>query len=160
MTRKYSLMLLLLALIVAVVGGPVIAQGQPVTADEINAVAKRLYCPTCENIPLDTCGTSACIDWRAEIGVMLSEGLNEQEIINAFVAQYGERVAATPQDPSLRALSLVTPYVIAFMALGIGIFTFTRWQRNKTGLVTASIPVTQTDADYRARLEHDLQERR
>lgn len=30
-----------------------------VTADQVNAIAKKLFCPVCENIPLDTCGTAA-----------------------------------------------------------------------------------------------------
>lgn len=160
MTRKSIFTLLIMALLIALIGGPTLAQDSGVTADEINTVAKRLYCPTCENIPLDACGTSACIDWRAEIGVMLNAGLDEQQIINAFVAEYGERVAATPQDPFLRALSLVTPYLIAVAALVVGVFTFTRWQRNQSALVKAGMPTSQNDADYRARLEHDLQERR
>ena len=37
------------------------------TDDEVNAIAEQLYCPVCENVPLDVCGTQACADWRDEI---------------------------------------------------------------------------------------------
>ena len=32
----------------------------PVTDDQVNAIAHDLYCPVCENTPLDVCGTQAC----------------------------------------------------------------------------------------------------
>ena len=32
----------------------------PVTDDEVNALAQELYCPVCENVPLDVCPTRAC----------------------------------------------------------------------------------------------------
>ena len=33
---------------------------QPPTDDDVNAVAKQLYCPVCENTPIDVCPTQAC----------------------------------------------------------------------------------------------------
>ena len=32
--------------------------------DDVNEVAGQLYCPVCENIPLDVCPTQACGQWR------------------------------------------------------------------------------------------------
>ena len=78
----------------------------------MNAIAKKLYCPVCENITLDTCGTAACADWRDEIRLQLEQGRTEDQIINDFVSRFGDRVVGTPQDTALRALSLVTPWVI------------------------------------------------
>ena len=39
---------------------PALAQDAPVTDDEVNEVARDLYCPVCENTPLDVCPTQAC----------------------------------------------------------------------------------------------------
>ena len=39
-----------------------------------------MYCPVCENIPLDVCPTDACIQWRQEIGVQLADGKTPDEI--------------------------------------------------------------------------------
>ena len=66
------------------------------TDDDVNAVAKQLFCPVCENIPLDTCGTAACEQWRGIIREKLSEGWTEDQIKNYFVEQYGDRVLAEP----------------------------------------------------------------
>lgn len=138
------------------------AAAQDITDDDVNAIAGRLYCPVCENIPLDVCGTQACADWRSEIRVQLEQGRTAQQVIDDFVARYGERVVGTPQDPVLRALSLITPWVIGALALVFAAITFRRW-RGSSRLMTApeiTPKIGGTDAEYRARLERDLLERR
>ncbi|MFN2293577.1 MAG: cytochrome c-type biogenesis protein CcmH, partial [Candidatus Promineifilaceae bacterium] len=40
------------------------SQDRTVTDDEVNEVARDVYCPVCENTPLDVCQTQACADWR------------------------------------------------------------------------------------------------
>ena len=157
--------LLVLLCITAVV--PALAQdatpSTPVTADDINAVAKQMYCPVCENIPLDVCPTDACQQWRQEIGVQLSEGKSPDEIKTNFVARYGDRVVGTPEDPTLRALSLVTPWIVAVIAIMIAGWIVLRWRRNRqiTPKLTASSSTgSGSEDDYRARLEQDLLSRR
>ncbi|MFQ3566593.1 MAG: cytochrome c-type biogenesis protein CcmH [Aggregatilineales bacterium] len=105
---------LLLILFVLALALPALAQDAvrtDVTADEINAIARKLYCPVCENIPLDACGAAACDDWRYEIRLQLEAGLTEQEIINDFVRRFGDRAVGIPQDPTLRALALIMPWL-------------------------------------------------
>jgi cytochrome c-type biogenesis protein CcmH len=140
----------------------------PVTDDDVNSVARGLYCPVCENIPLDTCPTAACEEGRQEIRVQLSEGRTPQQIVNDFVGRFGDRVVGTPQDPSLRTLSLATPWVISALALAGAGFVFLRWwreprrQRGRPA-IAPSLPRDAPQAtidEYRARLEADLARRR
>ena len=50
----------LLLVLAGLMAGRALAQGgQPPTDDEVNAVAKQLFCPVCENTPLDVCPTQA-----------------------------------------------------------------------------------------------------
>jgi cytochrome c-type biogenesis protein CcmH len=131
-----------------------------VTQDEVNEIAKRMYCPVCENIPLDTCGTAACDDWRYEIELMLMDGYTEEEIRQDFVARFGERVVGTPYDPVLRAIALVTPWLLSALAVFVALQTFVQWRRHSMAAATAapapvSEPSTELD-DYRARIERDL----
>jgi cytochrome c-type biogenesis protein CcmH len=166
--RKGWLWLVLAMAILLIVVLPAGAQERVVTDDEVNAVASKLYCPVCENIPLDACGTAACHDWREEIRSQLASGMTEEEVINAFVVRYGDRVVGTPMDPTLRALSLVTPWVLgAIIVLG-ALWTFIRW-RSRQGTVTSDgivdtisepADAARDDDYYRTRLEQDLQTRR
>jgi cytochrome c-type biogenesis protein CcmH len=138
---------------------PAFAQG--VTDDEVNAIAQRLYCPVCENIPLDVCPTAACAQWRDEIRMQLEVGRTEDEIITDFVARFGERVIGTPQNPTLRALSLVTPWLVGLAAVVFAAFTVVRWRRTRAQQVVYTAPEqTLSDDDYRARIERDLLARR
>ncbi len=128
MTRMNRMIVAVMTLLLCVVSFTAAAQDQPVatpdvpiTDDQVNAIAEKLYCPVCENITLDTCGTAACADWRAEIRLQLEQGRTEDQIITDFVARFGDRVVGTPQDATLRTLSLVTPWVlIAGVLLFIG----------------------------------------
>jgi len=150
--------LLLLAL-------PVTAQDSVISDDQVNDIAKKLYCPVCENIPLDTCATAACQDWRYEIRLQLESGMTETEIVNDFVRRFGDRVVGTPQDPILRTLSLLTPWLLAaFGAIAVAM-TLLRWHSTAP---KRSVPSTndtfdvanQSDAQdrYRSLLEQDLGE--
>src|SRR5512139_417847 len=76
---------LLLGIFIAIVltlslGFRVSAQGPTPTDDEVNRIAKQLYCPVCESTPLDVCPTEACRQWRDLIRTMLAEGKSEAEI--------------------------------------------------------------------------------
>ena len=88
---------------------PTPAAKQPVTADDVNHIAKQMYCPVCENEPLDVCRTAACQQWRAQIGQMLGEGQSEQQIKDYFVARYGARVLAQPPVEGTSLLLYVLP---------------------------------------------------
>ena len=62
----------------------VFAQDSTPTDDEVNAIAKDLFCPVCENTPLDVCPTDACKEWREEIRGMLADGKTESGDQTAF----------------------------------------------------------------------------
>ncbi len=132
----------------------------PVSDDDVNKVAKQMYCPVCENIPLDVCETQACAQWRDEIRSELAAGKPPTQIIGDFVKRYGDRVVGTPQDPTLRALSLVTPWFIGALVAVFGATLVIRWRRNRTPVFASDGLTSSSDDEYRARLEHDLQSRR
>jgi cytochrome c-type biogenesis protein CcmH len=90
----------------------VIAQNDFPTDDQVNAIAKELYCPVCENIPLDVCPTQACAQWRALIKEKLIAGWSKDEIKQYFVDQYGDRVLAQPPARGLNWLVYILPPVV------------------------------------------------
>lgn len=87
----------------------VFAQSSNPSDDEVNAIAKGLYCPVCENVPLDVCPTQACAQWRALIREKLTEGWTEEQIKQYFVDQYGDRVLAQPPARGLNLLVYIIP---------------------------------------------------
>jgi cytochrome c-type biogenesis protein CcmH len=135
---------------------PVALQGEenlPVTDDTVNEIAEKLYCPVCENITLDACGTAACADWRYEIRLQLEDGKTEQQIIEDFVMRFGDRVVGTPLDPALRGLSLYTPWLVMAGVLIGGAIFLSRSRSVKRSIEPAS---EQTLNRYQELFEQDV----
>lgn len=129
-----------------------------VTDDMVRDIAEHMYCPICENEPLDDCRNPTCIQWKQEIREQLVEGRDEDEIVEYFIVRYGEQVVGVPRDPFLRSFSFAAPIVGTLLALIFAAMTFSRWQRNQQRQpAPAPTPHTPSDDDdYRQRLEQDL----
>ena len=147
----------LLVVVLIFVAAPVSAQTTP-TDDEVNAIAKGLYCPVCENVPLDVCGTQACEQWRATIRELLGEGRSAEEIKQYFAKQYGDRVLA---EPPARGLNLIFWLLPPLAMIGGALFLW-RYLRRTTAAQGAIVTTAAADSDdeYVARLERLLDQRR
>jgi cytochrome c-type biogenesis protein CcmH len=158
MNRKIVLLcLLLLGTFLMLLAGIVNAQDRIVTDDDVNAIAKKLYCPVCENIPLDNCGTAACKDWREEIRLQLEDGMTEQQIVDDFVRRFGDRVVGTPQDPLLRAISVATPWIFTIIASLSVIYALVRLRLQKSEKAITQNEMTDKMTDhYQDLLEQDV----
>ncbi|VAW43350.1 hypothetical protein MNBD_CHLOROFLEXI01-3422 [hydrothermal vent metagenome] len=105
---------------------PALAQDNAITDDEVNEVAKELYCPVCESTPLDVCPTLACADWRELIRQQLSEGKTEGEIFDYFARQYGDSVLASPPK---QGFSLIL-WLFPVLAVVLGGVFFSRFMQS------------------------------
>src|SRR5512140_3730888 len=105
---------LLLGLLLSV--KPAAAQVPTPSDDEVNRIAHQLYCPVCENTPLDVCPTEACRQWRDLIRQELAQGWSEARIKQYFVDQYGARALAEPPRTGLNWLVYILPPLIIVAA--------------------------------------------
>jgi len=136
-----------------------LAQGSEPTDDEVNKIAKQLYCPVCENTPLDVCPTEACYQWRELIRSMLADGKNEAEIKEYFVNQYGARVL---NEPPNRLVTYLVPGVAILLGALMLLRGFQMWMK-PIGIESAvdeseTKPVAQDE--YVARIEEELKKRK
>lgn len=132
-----------------------------ITDDEVNTIAERLYCPVCENVPLDVCGTQACADWRDEIRAMLAEGRSREEIENYFSERYGRRVLATPDPRGIDALVWVLPPLGVIVGIVVLVFALRRMAPGALSVgaeAKITINYDDLDPDYVAQLERELEE--
>ncbi len=132
------------------------AQEEQPTDDEVNAIAKKLYCPVCENTPLDVCGTQACIDWRAEIRLKLSEGWSEDQIIQYFVEQHGAQVLPEPPAEGFNLLVYILPVAIFLVGVWILVKASRTWRKPAEEQFAA--PQVERDP-YMERMEEQLRRR-
>ena len=149
---------LFLAAILIGLATPVFAQGPTPTDDEVNRIAKQLYCPVCENTPLDVCPTDACRQWREEIRTMLADGKSEAEIKQHFVDYYGARVL---NEPPNRLATYLVPAVIILLGVSLLFRGFQMWMKpaaTETASATSEAQPVQQD-EYVAKLEEELKKR-
>jgi cytochrome c-type biogenesis protein CcmH len=147
------------ALMLSLIAGTAFAQGPTPTDDEVNRIAKQLYCPVCESTPLDVCPTEACRQWRDLIRTMLSEGKSEEEIKQYFVAQYGARVLDEPPNR-------LATYLVPVVAILLGAFMlfrgFQMWMKPSitgTDVEDAEQETKPLQDPYVTRLEEELKKR-
>ena len=142
---------------------PALAQGPTPTDDEVNAIAKQLYCPVCENTPLDVCPTEACRQWRDLIRQQLADGWTEDQIKQYFVDNYGARVLAEPPRTGLNWLVYILPPAIMLVGAFILFRALRAWTKPSTASADSaeseSKPILKDD-DYIARLEEELKKRK
>lgn len=127
--------------------------------NQVNRVAKQLYCPVCENISLDVCPTKACAEWRELIRQKLALGWTDQQIKDYFALQYGDRVLAEPPTRGLNLIVYILPPV-AFLGGALILFGVLRRMRKPVpNAVQVNAPAA-TAADpvdpYLQRVEEEL----
>jgi cytochrome c-type biogenesis protein CcmH len=141
----------------------VVAQTSTPSDDEVNAIAQEMYCPICENIPLDVCPTDACRDWRELIRQMLAQGKTPAEIKQYFVDHYGARVLSEPPRKGFNILLYVTPGLVIVIGvlvviLGIILAWILSTRKSSTGAVANSEPARE--GEYASRIEEELRKRK
>ncbi|MEP7357994.1 MAG: cytochrome c-type biogenesis protein [Anaerolineales bacterium] len=128
-----------------------------VTDDDVNRVARQLFCPVCENIPLDVCPTQACAQWRGTIREKLAAGWSDQQVLDYFSSQYGERVLAKPSSQGLTLFIWVIPPIL-ILAGGAILWRFLRSSRAAQQSAPPPAPSAPAD-EYAQRLEQELRKR-
>jgi cytochrome c-type biogenesis protein CcmH len=151
-------------ILVALIPGSAAAQGSDPTDDDVNAIAKQLYCPVCENIPLDACGTTACEQWRGIIRDRLSEGWTEDQIKAYFVDQYGDRVLAEPPRRGFNWVVYIVPLLIFVGGIILLYFAFQRWrtaepEESSRKSAKRAAESRKPSDEYISRVEEELRKR-
>jgi cytochrome c-type biogenesis protein CcmH len=163
--KKYIFLLALIIMVAGLFTGIAFAQGSEPTDDEVNAIAKQLYCPVCQNTPLDVCPTEACRQWRELIRSMLAEGKSEEEILQYFEQQYGPRVR---QEPPRSGFSWLA-YIIPALIIVAGVVFLARALKAWTKAPLADLPEDEAGDDesdagsadeYVSRFEEELKKRK
>lgn len=131
-----------------------------ITDDQVNAVAHDLFCPECENIPLDACPSQACIDMRAEIRQKLEQGQTVAQIKQYYVKRYGDRVLGAPPARGWNWMMYVVPPVAILVGIVILYSVFRAWKAStpQAGVPSRNSTPPANTEDYIARLEAELKE--
>jgi cytochrome c-type biogenesis protein CcmH len=156
--RRGLLTLVIVWLLSMTAASAALAQEDTPTDDQVNAIAKQLYCPVCENVPLDVCPTQACQQWRDTIREKLSAGWTEPQIRQYFVDRYGARVLATPPATGLNWLVYLLPPLAFVGGAYLLVRALRAWRSPGTPAAPPPAPAPAGDI-YVEQLERELRER-
>lgn len=117
------------------VAGPPRTPGQPGEDDEaIKAIELRLHCTCGCNLDVYTCRTTdfSCSyspRMHREVLALAREGRTAQQILDAFVAQYGESVLMAPKPEGFNLMGYLVPGTA--VALGAAVLTLVIGRRER-----------------------------
>jgi cytochrome c-type biogenesis protein CcmH len=100
---------------------PILARAD-VLDDGVRRIALQLQCPVCEGQSIADSRSGLAADMRAVIRSKLAAGETDQQILDHFVASYGDSILA---DPPKRGISLgvwlgpVLAVALGMVALGL-----------------------------------------
>ena len=161
--KKFLWLFPIVLVLSALWAGTALAQDPTPSDDEVNRIAKQLFCPVCENTPLDVCPTQACAQWRALIREKLAAGWTEEQIKQYFVDQYGARVLSEPPLTGLNWLVYLVPPILFVVGVVILARTF-RSSKPSTDTETSAdetpVPPSPAADEYVARMEDELKKQK
>lgn len=128
----------------------------------IQALEKKLRCTCGCGLDIYTCRTTdfSCTYSPAlhkQVLAMRGEGKTPQEVMDAFVAQYGTVVLMSPPRRGINILGYLVPGLVALAAAGLLFLVLLRWTRQGRAVApaSASIPPDATPAELE-RLQREL----
>jgi cytochrome c-type biogenesis protein CcmH len=128
-----------------------------ITIDQVNAVAREMWCPLCSGVRLDTCDLKACEQMRQEIAIKLAAGENTESIKKYFLAQYGPQILGEPPRQGFNWIAWILPFA-ALLVSGVILLMRGRRLFMRTAPVNAAAPTPATDDPYTRRLEEELKQ--
>lgn len=155
--------------VVAWAGSPIVAQDVgkdiPSNADgdtsgvvslnQINNIARQIISPCCWKQTVDVHPSETSDKIKRAIEAALKDGQTEEEIINRFVAEYGERILAIPKASGFNWMLWILPAVILIAGSFVLIMILRRISHFRAEANTSDQPAMD-EADVK-RVERELE---
>ncbi len=126
----------------------------------VSDISKQLICQCGCTMVLSNCSHAECMSrdtMTTLIEQKITEGQSEAEIIQFFVAQYGEQVLASPPKRGFNLVAWVLPFAAILVGGGVIYVAVKKWVRQ--GKRSAISAVTdERDEEYQRQLEEELKE--
>jgi cytochrome c-type biogenesis protein CcmH len=139
------------------------ALGQTPTPNEVNEIARGLWCPLCNGVRLDNCELQACVQMKEVIAQKLEAGESEAQIKAYFVEQYGDVVLGAPSTQGFNRLAWILPIVAAAAGLGWLVYFIRAMTRRRSAAVQADAtsktsPSEALQDDYLRRVDEEIEQ--
>ena len=129
-------------------------------ASPLSNLSQQLVCQCGCTLTVANCTHQECSS-REEMTRLivqkLDEGLSEPQVIQYFVAQYGEQVLASPTKKGFNLVAWILPFAVIIVGAAIIYLALKRWVwQGRSIPADASAADDADDEKYRLQLEKDL----
>ena len=147
--------------ILGIVLSAILLFASPVMADSptVSSISGELVCQCgCGRV----LNSHVCDTQEAMVTLIeqkLAQGQSEEEIIQFFVAQYGEQVLASPSKQGFNLMVWITPFAALLFGGGVIYIVLKKWvKRGKIQQTNATTEAEEGDEEYQRQLEKELEE--
>lgn len=97
----------------------------------LNEVETKLMCVCGCNMALYQCECDTAAAMRTHITKLINEGMSQDQIVNAYVSQYGQTILSAPSKEGFNLLAWILPS-LALLILGFAVYTsLKKWSQPK-----------------------------
>ncbi len=125
--------------------------------DEVRAIEDQLIAPCCWSQPVSEHDSEVAQQIRTEVASMVASGKSRDEILNVFVARYGERILATPRAKGFNTLVYLLPWAALPIGLWI-LFLLLKKLKSPAPAPAAPAPLPGPESRYDDIIEKELRE--
>lgn len=110
------------------------------TDDDVRRIARQLRCPICESVSVADSPSELAGQMRGVIRAKLDAGQTDQQILDYFVAAYGDSVLLEPPRRGLSLAAWLGPAVVLILGLVILSLVLRAWLRAARPTGSAAAP--------------------
>jgi cytochrome c-type biogenesis protein CcmH len=144
-TKTGHLAVLLAIALIALL--PSLANADPLD-DGVRRVGLQLQCPVCEGQNVADSNSGLAKDMRALIRTRLASGATDQQILDEFVASYGDSILTEPPKRGIALGVWIGPIVGVVLGVGLVTALLLTWRRPQQPQPQAPVS-TDVTAEFR-----------
>lgn len=155
-SRSALVPLWVVVLLVGLMALPLVAHADALD-DAVRRVALQLQCPVCEGETVADSPSGLAADMRSVIRTKIAAGEPDQQILDEFVASYGDGILTEPPKRGISLGVWIGPVIGVLLGAGVLVLLLKAWRRPapaKTSFVTPGADADVVDEYHRFREEY------
>jgi cytochrome c-type biogenesis protein CcmH len=122
-------------------------------------VEEALTCQCSCGLTVHSCNHLQCsfaVPRKQEIATAIAEGKEKEEILTAYMTQFGEKVLSAPTTTGFNLAAWITPFLALILGGVVVSLISLRWSRQRALKEPKPPLVTEVTDEYRERLKKEL----
>lgn len=134
----------------------VAAPPDPALEREAKALEAALIAPCCWSQQVSVHQSPVVDEMKADIRRLLAEGKTRQQILDSYVAEYGDRILAEPPARGFSRVFHVAPWLFLAVSVGLVVVVLRRLRPPAVAAAAASHAASPPNDDESERIDEEL----